>query len=188
MSLTVRPPSGVSGQKASVSMGEPLFRSEVIAERQTQWLGTVLLAPSLSHGLFATFAALVTAAILALLFFADYTRKAHINGWLVPQQGVVRIFVPQPGVVRELYVQEGMEVRKGSPLLVLSTELQSEVLGATREEIVHRLIRRRDSMAAEQNRQDQLHLQQMEDLSQRLSAVRSDRCTSNKSSSSNAIG
>src|SRR5258705_512257 len=36
-------------------MNESLFREEVLAERQSQWLGTVLLAPRLSYGVFATF-------------------------------------------------------------------------------------------------------------------------------------
>jgi len=45
---------------------QPLFRPEAIAEQQTQWLGTVLLAPSLSHKFFALFAAI--AAVLALIW------------------------------------------------------------------------------------------------------------------------
>ena len=61
-------------------MNEPLFRYQVLAERQTQWLGTVLVAPRISHRWFAAFALLATAAILSLLFFASYTRKARVNG------------------------------------------------------------------------------------------------------------
>src|SRR5258705_340064 len=64
-----------------------LFRSEVLAERQTQWLGTVQLASRSSHRYFTIFAMLTTAAVVALLIYGDFTRKARINGWLVPQQG-----------------------------------------------------------------------------------------------------
>ena len=73
---------------------QSLFRPEIIEERQTRWLGTVLLAPKISHRLFATFAVLSTAGILALLFYSDYTRKERINGWLVPEKGLVRILAP----------------------------------------------------------------------------------------------
>lgn len=151
---------------------EPLFRPEVLADRKTQWLGTVLLAPKISHTLFVAFATLVAAAILGLLFFAEYTRKARINGWLVPEQGLVRIFAPLPGVVTDLNAQEGQEVRKGTPLLTLSTELQSEAMGATRKEIVRQLVSRRKSLAEERTRQQQLYLQQKEDLTNRLATLR----------------
>ena len=41
------PPS--PDRDAPLSSDTPLFRPEAVAERQTQWLGTVLLAPRLSH-------------------------------------------------------------------------------------------------------------------------------------------
>ncbi len=145
MTASEQPPQAVTKRDESGG-DEPLFRPEAIAEQQTQWLGTVLLAPRVSHGLFALFAALTAAAILGLLFFADYTRKERISGWLVPEQGLIRIFAPQRGVITELHVEDGDEVVKGAPLLALSTELQSEALGATQEEVVRRLRSRRDSM------------------------------------------
>lgn len=159
----------------SPTPNQPLFRPEVLAERQTQWLGTVLLAPRLSHRVFTVFAVLATAAILSLLFFADYTRKARVNGWLVPQQGLVRVFAYQSGVVTRLHVQEGAEVRRGARLLTLSTELESAALGATQAEIARRLASRRDSLVAEQRLLHKLHTQQQEALSNRLGALQSEQ-------------
>lgn len=149
----------------------PLFRPQVLAERRTRWLGTVLLAPQLSHTLFAAFAALAASAVLALLFFAEFTRTARISGWLMPDQGLLRIVAPLQGVISQLHVQEGAEVRKGQPLLVLSTELQSEAVGATREEIVRRLVSRRDSLMNERDLQYRLHLQELADLKGRIEAL-----------------
>jgi len=154
---------------------QSLFRPEVLAEQQTQWLGTILLAPRLSHRLFTYFALLATAAILGLLFFATYTRKAHISGWLVPQQGLVRIFAPQPGVVTALYVQEGVAVHKGERLLALSAELQSTTLGATQTEIARRLLARRDSLAAERHQHQRLTEQQARSLADRLAALKAEQ-------------
>src|SRR5687767_9006647 len=108
-----------------------LFRSEVLADRRTQWLGPVLLAPRRSHRLFTLGAALAMVAILGLLSFGEFTRKARVNGWIVPQQGLVRVFSPQPGVVTGLYAKEGAHVRKGQRLLRLSSELESATRGAT---------------------------------------------------------
>lgn len=155
-------------------MDQPLFRPEVLAEQRTQWLGTVLLAPRLSFRVFTAFAVCAIAAIASLLFFGEYTRKAHIKGWLVPEQGLIRVFAPQAGVVAQLLVREGTEVRKGMPLLALSTELQSAARGATQAEIARQLAARRDSQLAERELQRTLYEQQGKALSDRLTALRAE--------------
>lgn len=152
-----------------------LFRPEVFAEQQSQWLGTILLAPRLSHRLFTLFALFATITILSLLFFATYTRKARISGWLVPQQGLVRVFAPQSGVITALYVQEGVTVRKGDRLLALSAELQSAALGATQSEIARHLQARRDSLAAERLQHQRLTEQQTRALSARSAALQAEQ-------------
>jgi len=93
----------------------------------------------------------------------------------VPQQGLVRVFAPQPGVVTELHVKEGVEVRKGERLLVLSAELQSTALGATQTEIARRLAARRDSLAEERRQHQQLTAQQLRALSERLVVLQSEQ-------------
>ncbi|WP_337918675.1 HlyD family efflux transporter periplasmic adaptor subunit [Pseudaminobacter soli (ex Zhang et al. 2022)] len=150
---------------------QPLFRPEVMVEHQSQWLGTVLLEPKITHWMFAALAFLATVAVLGMLFFTSYTRKARINGWLVPEQGLVRVFAPQAGVMTQIRVKEGMEVKKGAPLLAISTEMQSETFGGTRQEIVRRLIKRRNSMGEEKLTQERLFTQQAADLTQRIASV-----------------
>jgi membrane fusion protein len=141
----------------------PLFRPEVMAERQTQWLGTVLLKPKLSIFIFVGAATIAAVVILSLLFVGSFTRKAHISGWLVPEQGLARIFAPQSGVVMQLLVAEGAKVTAGAPLVVLSSEVQSEA-GATREAVVQRITSRRDSMAQAKQVKQQLLDQKWNDL------------------------
>ena len=148
-----------------------LFRPEVLAEQQTHWLGTVLLAPRISNTLFTAFAGLVIAGLLALVFLGDFTRKARINGWLVPDAGLVRVFAPQLGRIAQLHVHEGTEVRRGDPLVLLSTEVESEALGATRQQIVNQLVSRRNSMRFERERQDRLFANLAEELSDRMATV-----------------
>ena len=150
---------------------QPLFRQEVIVERQSQWLGAVLLVPRISHFLLASFALAVAAAIVGLLFYADYTRKERITGWLVPEQGLVQVFAPQPGVITQLNIKEDSEVQRGAPLMVMSTELQSKAFGATQEEVVRRLRSRRDSLATERELHEKLHRQKVDGLTQRITAL-----------------
>lgn len=172
--LAQRQAAPVAGQ-TSGPVGQPLFRPEVLAERQTRWLGVVLLAPRLSHALFTAVAVASAAAVLGLLFFATFSRTARINGWLVPDKGLVRINAPQAGVVAQLAVKEGDEVGKGAPLVVISTEVQSQALGATREEVVRRLLGRRDSLRGERLLQQQMQTQQIQELTQRLAALRAEQ-------------
>jgi membrane fusion protein len=157
-----------AGQDHLPIQRESLFRAEVLAEGQAQWLGTVLLEPRVAHWMFALFAATAATAIVLLLVFGSYTRKARINGWLVPEQGVVRSFSPQAGVIKEVLVREGMTVQKGSPVLLISTELLSSAAGATRQEIVRQLKRRRDSMVQEKNIQRRVFEDQLDDARKKL--------------------
>ena len=169
------PSSGTQIAPRGAAANVQLFRPEVLAERRTQWLGTVLLAPRASHRAFTALAALAAAAILALLFLGNYTRTARINGWLVPQEGVVRVFAPRPGVVTSLHVAEGAMVRRGAPLLTLSDELQSTSLGATQAQIAEQLAQRRESLIEERHQQERLAAQQQRALADRVAALRSEQ-------------
>ena len=155
-----------------VPSGRSLFRSEVVAEQQSQWLGTVLLVPKLSHTATASFGLLIAAALLAILFVANYTRGARINGWLTPETGVIQIFAPQSGVLARLQVQEGEGVKKDTPLALLSTELNSEALGETRKAVVRQLQARRDSLVAGKKTAEEVEARQKTELSTRVAALK----------------
>src|SRR6185436_5962427 len=155
--------------------GMQLFRSEVIAERQTQFLGTVLLTPRLSDQIFTIAAVIFAAAIIGLLFFGEFTRKAHINGWLVPQDGLMRVFTPQAGVITSMLVHEGQPVREGDRLLTLSAEMRSSALGATQEQIVRQLEQRSAALGSERVQRERLLAQQRRDYGARLAALKDER-------------
>jgi len=151
-----------------------LFREEVLAARHVQWLSPVLLVPQRSHRLFTLGAALALLSVIALLVFGEFTRKAMIEGWLVPQQGLVRVFAPKPGVVVGLYAKEGAYVKKGDRLVKLSSELQTATLGGTQAEVLRRLEERREALRTERRQQEQLLLQQQRSYANRLIALGSE--------------
>jgi membrane fusion protein len=151
-----------------------LFRSEVLQARQTQWLGTVILAPRASFRLFTIAGLLFAAAIALLLCFGEFTRTARVNGWLLPQDGVVRVQAPRPGIVESLDVNEGAQVHKGDRLLTLSDELQSARLGPTQAQITQRLSERRASMNEERGQQQRLLAQQDRALADRVASLRAE--------------
>jgi membrane fusion protein len=151
-----------------------LFRQEVLATRNIQWLGPVLLVPRRSHRLFTLSAVLALLGVVSLLAFGEFTRKARIDGWLVPHEGLVRVLAPKPGVVVGLYAREGAYVHKGERLVKLSSELQSATLGDTQAEVIRRLQERREALRNERRQQEQLLVQQQRSYENRLEALRSE--------------
>lgn len=149
----------------------PLFRPQVLAERQTQWLGTVMLTPRASHYWSALSAMAAASGLLALLFCASYTKKAHVRGYLVPDQGMARVFAARASVVVTIMAREGQAVRQGQPLVILSTEQQSTALGHNQAGVVHTLVRRRDSLLEEARQNQHLIAQQGATLHRRLAAL-----------------
>jgi membrane fusion protein len=177
-----RPSQGDSGAQQSGEMqesdpriGASLFRRKVLVERQNQWLGTVLLAPTISHSLFVVFASAAAIAILCLLFFADFSRSEQVNGWLVPERGLVRVLAPQPAVITQVHVSDGESVTVGAPLVTLSTELQSEASNATQKDIVRNIRERRDSLIAERELHQKLLIENLAGLDRRISALDAER-------------
>ena len=159
---------------ARANTGLRLFRTEVVTERQPQWMGTVMLAPRASFRWFTLLGLLAAAALVALLVLGEFTRTSRINGWLLPQQGLVRVHAPRPGIVGALAVQEGAPVHKDDRLLTLSDELQSATLGATQVLIGQRLAERRASLAEERVQQQRLLVQQDRALALRLAGLASE--------------
>ena len=156
---------------SSSSLTSPLFRQEVLAEQKTSWLGTVLIEPRVSHKLFARFAIAAAGAFIALLIFGSYTRVERISGWLVPEKGIVRVIVPQAGIVQDILVKEGQKVVKGEQLAVVSTDVQSEAVGATGAEVVRQLSSRRGNLLAQRSAQQSLAGQQISELESRSVAL-----------------
>ncbi len=150
---------------------QPLFRPEVTAERQDHSLGAVLLEPRISYQAFSASALVALVAIFFLLIFGSYTRKARVNGWLVPDAGLVKVFAPQNGIVTHIHVREGQRVEQNAPLITVSAEVRSEALGATRQNILDQLRLRRANLLAESANQDKLFTEQAADLRRRIQMI-----------------
>src|SRR6266550_4239352 len=96
-----------SAREPAIAVPQELFRSEVLAERQTPLLGKVLLEPRASQSLLVGISVALGLAVLVFLIFGCYARKARLSGVLVPTHGLARIIAPQAGVVTEIFVDEG---------------------------------------------------------------------------------
>src|SRR6218665_3413149 len=99
-----------------------LFRPEVAEGRRQGWLGSIQLIRPVS---LSVLTALVVASAIAVgVYFSvgEYTRKARVTGYLVPDLGVMRLTSPQLAQVLERHAVEGQVVRQGDVLFVLSLD------------------------------------------------------------------
>lgn len=152
----------------------PLFRAEAVAEQQDRWLGSVLLVPRFRHSLLTAMAVLLVLGLIGLIAFGQYTRKVRLSGWLTPDQGLLQVVAPQAGVLAQIAAQEGLQVEKGQPLAVLSTERRSAVMGATQAEVLRALQSRRASLLAERDSHRALFARQAQTQQARLTVVRAE--------------
>lgn len=137
-------------------MAQPLFRSEAIAHQQDARQGEVLIARSLTIHLFVWVALIFTLGLLAFAYWGEYTRKAHVVGYLSPTTGMIRIYSPQMGVVQEKHVREGQHVKQGDPLLTISSERTTANAREGQAAMLTELKQRQTSLRLEQSKQSEI--------------------------------
>lgn len=101
-------------------MNQDLFRTEVLLARQRSWLGDVSLAQPLRLWGLAVFLLIAALAVMAVLFFGQYTRRATVTGQLVPDLGLSTVLAPAQGVVARQFTEEGEQVRAGQALTLIN--------------------------------------------------------------------
>lgn len=99
-----------------------LFRREALEAQQQFWLGGIQLVRPLSLLWLTVFAVGVAALVVTYLFVGEYTRKARVDGVLVPDRGVIRLLPQETATVLERHAREGQTVRQGDVLFVLSVD------------------------------------------------------------------
>jgi membrane fusion protein len=143
-----------------------LFRPEAIEGRRQAWLGSITLIRPLSLTLLTVCAVAAAVLVGAYLCWGEYTRKARVTGYLVPDRGVIRVLPPQAATVLSSEVAEGQVVRKGQVLFVLSLD-SSTAGGDTQASIQQSLDARARSLQGTAQQRSQLLQAQLQDIEQR---------------------
>jgi membrane fusion protein len=81
----------------------------------------VLLRP-LSFSVVCCGVLVITLALVALLVFGQYTKRARVMGVLAPERGVIKVMPPQVGLILARHVNEGDRVKAGDKLFTLSLD------------------------------------------------------------------
>lgn len=152
-------------------MSAGLFRKEVLAAHQNEWLGSIRLQPPRLGWPFFGLGLVATAAILWLLIGSHYTRHEQVDGTLVPSSGLLTVTPVASGIVTRVLVREGDKVHAGQPLVEISGEQDSAALGDTHAAIATQLQFKRNRLQADLDEQQHLAGLQKEDLHSRLTLL-----------------
>jgi len=142
-----------------------LFRQEAIDAQREKLLGAVSSARPVPLWVFSAIAAAFAIALVAFVFWGEYTRRERVEGFLA-MDGAARVLAPEAGVVQELYATEGAEVRKGT---VIARFIP--VSGRTSEGSESNLELQRQRTLGEATAARQLAVQQEGALRQRVAAL-----------------
>ena len=97
-----------------------LFRKQAVDKQQDRLLGDVLVVPPLSYSLITLVILIFVTAAAVLLVQGSYARKETVQGFLVPDQGVIKVYASTTGIVRQLFVQDRSLVVEGQPLFMIN--------------------------------------------------------------------
>ena len=122
-----------------------LFRPEALEYRERDWLGSIQLIRPVSLAVLTGLVIAVAVAVASYLALGEYTRKARVTGYLVPDRGVIRLVAPQSATVVESHVAEGRSVRRGDVLFVLAVG-QATLSGDTQAAVQSSLASRQRSL------------------------------------------
>ena len=127
-----------------------LFRDEVLAERQSSFLGSIRIGRPPSFAVVTGVSCLLATALVGYGWFGEMTRKARLTGLLVPTQGTIALSVPQAGTVTDIRVKEGDSVAANQVLMTIGID-RSTLQGDTAVLVAQNLEQRRATMRAERS-------------------------------------
>lgn len=149
-------------------MDRPLFRHEAVDFKRKRHLGEVVLVRPLSFSLLTAIAVAIALAVIGFAFWGEYTRKAHVTGYLAPSMGLIKVYPPEAGTLIEKHVTEGQSVKRGDALFVLSTERSSRLTPEAQAAAIDQLRQRRDSLKEELTKQRRIAQIELEHLRVRI--------------------
>lgn len=145
-------------------MTSQLIRKEVSSAQAEKSLGPVQIATPISFQIWAASAAASILCLLVLLLLGHYTRREHVTGTLVPQEGLLTLRAQASGNVSKLWVHEGSTVHEGDTLLSISDDRGSVALGDTATNISAQIRNQIASVSADLSNTESLAEQEAEDL------------------------
>lgn len=158
-----------------VSTTTPLFRREAIEHQREPIRGSVLLAASPRSTWLATTAFVVATLLVGYACLGEFNRKAHVQGFLAPNKGLIKVYPDAPGTLLERRVDEGQRVRRGDVLAVVSTERSSLSVHAANSTTIALLRERQASLEKELAGHDEMQRLRAQRIDAQLTSLDEER-------------
>lgn len=98
------------------------YRTESLAAQEETVKSDIILIQPISLNLVASFITFLISVIVIYAFFGSYTRRTTVEGILVPDKGLVKIYPQKNGIITKKNITDGLHVKEGDILYILSTE------------------------------------------------------------------
>lgn len=152
----------------------PFFRPEVLAAHENRWTGRIILTRPFSFAFLTGCACLIASAIVLFLIFGSYTEKTTVEGQLLPDSGVVRVYAPDSGVITQKFVNDGAKVKAGDKLFALSTS-RFGAQGNVQQRLASEANLKKTLAQQELARLKRIHLHEAESVKATLTRLNSQR-------------
>ncbi|MGY3068741.1 HlyD family secretion protein (plasmid) [Pantoea sp. XAF26B01_ASV70] len=152
-------------------MEQSLFRQEALDAANRGNLGIVALYCPPYRWLVISVVVLITAATALFFIFGSYTKYESSTGELLPKNGMLIIPPPVSATVVDIPVKEGQHVEKDDVLMVLSSEVSTQ-LGQTRQVIAENLKGQRERLEQDLVTLEKLHQVEMKGLTDTIASLK----------------
>ncbi|MDN7703354.1 HlyD family efflux transporter periplasmic adaptor subunit [Burkholderia semiarida] len=149
-----------------------LFRPEALLASNPRTLGEIVLVRPVSVTVLTTSAVCMAMSLALFFFFGTYTRRTTVDGVIMPDSGLVKIYAQQSGIVNKREIVEGERVTRGQTLYSLSTDLQSSVEGPTQAALIAQARQSRASLEQEMSKTRLLQRDEHNMLRARIDSLR----------------
>jgi membrane fusion protein len=145
-----------------------IFRPEAVEGRRQAWLGGIHLTRPVSLTALTWLVLGIAVAVAAFMTLGQYTRKARVVGYLIPDRGVIRLVPPLAATVAERRAVEGQSVHAGDVLFVLDVDRSTS--GGDTQAAVKQSLAARSRSLREAAQQEAQRLANEQDALQRRAA------------------
>ncbi|NIF73495.1 HlyD family efflux transporter periplasmic adaptor subunit [Burkholderia sp. Ap-962] len=152
----------------------PMFRWQAQDAQRDSALGTIIMTSPVVLVWMSVAIACVAIAIMLFFVFGGYTRRVTVQGVVMPDTGLVKVYAPQAGIVLRKQVVEGQHVERGMVLYTVSADLQSAADGHTQAALIEQARRRKASLQQEQDKTRVLQQADRDTLEAKVSGMRAD--------------
>ncbi|AOA58817.1 HlyD family secretion protein [Acinetobacter larvae] len=152
-------------------MSKPLFRKKAVDAQKSKWIGEVILIRPFSFAVLTLCVGVISCAITLFLFFGSYTKRTTVQGQLMPNTGLVRVFTTDGGIVDKKFIEDGQHVNKGDPLYAVRMTRYSSA-GNYNASVEQQIQLKRETLDIEKDKLKDMHRNNYEQMLAEISALK----------------